>query len=86
MDQATGKAILLAIVASGAVNSALIYFVQNDKFAFGLLFTIPLIIVGLIYIELADPNRQGDAQDGILYIFGPLWPTPGALIGFALGR
>tara|TARA_B100000745_G_scaffold144318_1_gene94430 strand:+ start:141 stop:422 length:282 start_codon:yes stop_codon:yes gene_type:complete len=86
MDQATGDVILLAIVAGGAVIGALISFVRNDKVAFGLLLTIPLVVIGLIYVELADPNRQGDAQDGLLYIFGPLWPSVGALIGFLLGR
>ncbi len=37
-------------------------------------------------IDLNDPSRAPDAQDALYFVFNPLWPSLGALIGFGLGR
>ena len=42
----------------------------------------------LVYtaIQLNDANRRPDALDALLYVFNPLWPSLGALLGFGLVR
>ena len=37
-------------------------------------------------IELNNPSRTPDAQDSLYFVFNPLWPSLGALIGFGLVR
>ena len=85
-DHVMSQVIMWGLISGGAALGGLASLVPNKKMGIGLLCAIPIAMIVFIYIELADPSRQGDAMDGLAYIFGSFWPSAGALIGFLVGK
>ncbi len=78
----TIELLLIAGMFAGLLASLL----PSGKIGCGVLLLVPVAMIGFVYFELADPARRPDAQDALAYVFGPLWPSIGAIAGFALGR
>lgn len=70
----------------GALVGAVAGLVPRAKIGCGALVIIPLVMLVYTAIQLNDANRRPDALDALLYVFNPLWPSLGALLGFGLVR
>jgi hypothetical protein len=74
------------LIAAGAVAGVLASLFPSTKGGCAVLLLIPLAMLVHVHLDLADPSRRPDALDALLYVFGPLWPSLGALGGFLTGR
>ena len=70
----------------GSIIGALAGLIPRNKTGCAALLIIPLVMVIYTVIELNDPSRRPDAQDALYFVFNPLWPSLGAIIGFGLVR
>ena len=70
----------------GSIVGALAGLIPRSKTGCAALLIIPLVMWVYTVIELNNPSRTPDAQDSLYFVFNPLWPSLGALIGFGLVR
>ncbi|MXP44192.1 hypothetical protein [Allopontixanthobacter sediminis] len=75
-----------AALVIGGILGFLAGLIPRAKAGCATLFVIPIVMLIYTVIELNDPSRRPDALDALYYIFNPLWPTLGALVGFGLAR
>ncbi|OYX62706.1 MAG: hypothetical protein B7Y88_13975 [Sphingomonadales bacterium 32-64-17] len=68
----------------GGLLGAVAGLVPRVKVGCATLLTIPLAMLIYTVIQLNDASRRPDALDALLYVFNPLWPSLGALLGFGL--
>ena len=73
-------------IFAGALAGVLASLLPSGKLGCAVLCVIPLAMFSLVHEELSDPTRRPDALDALMYFFGPLWPSLGALGGFLAGR
>lgn len=74
------------LILAGALAGLAVSLVPSRKTGCMVLWLVPLAMLIAVSIELSDPERVPDALDALLFVFGPLWPSLGALAGFTLGR
>lgn len=74
------------LIIIGALLGGLAALPRNAKVGCTSLLAIPLAMIAYAHLEISDPKRIPDALDALLYLFYPLWPTLGAILGFTLGR
>ena len=70
----------------GGIVGAIAGLIPRAKTGCAALLIIPFVMIVYTVIELNDTSRRPDALDALLYVFNPLWPSLGALVGFGLVR
>jgi hypothetical protein len=73
-------------IGAGVPIGILASLFPNRKTGCAVLWVVPIAMLVYVYIGLADLSRGPDALDALVYIFGPLYPSIGALAGFIAGR
>ena len=74
--------LIIAAAAFGLIAS--LY--PNRRWGCAVLLMVPVAMLFVVHTELSEPSRRPDALDALGYLFGPLWPSLGAIAGFLMGR
>ena len=75
-----------AALLIGGLVGAVTGLVPRAKIGCAALVIIPLVMLVCTFTQQNDASRRPDALDPLFYVFNPLWPSLGALIGFGLVR
>ena len=75
-----------AMLVGAFVGLVLGFSVASPKRGCALLSILPLAMIGYIaWWQSAHPENL-TSTSGLDFVFGPMWPSVGALVGFGLGR
>jgi len=73
-------------VIAGGIAGLVIGLFAPARGGWAALCLIPVAMLAYTFVSLSDPSRKPDALDPLHYLFNPLWPSLGALMGFGLGK
>lgn len=77
---------IMGLVVGGAVFGLLCgAFISPRKIGCTALLMVPVAMVGYVALWQSIHPENLRSTSALDYMFGPLWPSLGALVGFALG-
>jgi type III secretory pathway component EscS len=60
--------------------------IRTQKIAFAILLLIPVAMIGYVNWWQAQHPENLTSTSALDFIFGPLWPSAGAIVGYYLGK